>query len=341
MKKIIILSILLIMLTGCYDCRELNDLNIVTAIGFDYVDDEYEVTLEVTKSSGNESTDKKVTTLFSGKDKILSNAIGKAINNSDKRTYFKHTDAILISEDIAYNGISPIMDYLLRDENISTTYFTVIVKNAKEMLDTKIDNDTISNVIVSTITSHINAEVLNNVDIIVSNIINKRKDIALPYVEKDEDNTVLIQDKAYFNKDKMVDTISNKMYNFLYLGNKNIIFENEDNAINIYEKKVKYDIEKDKIIIKVSGEGKIMTLNKDYDISDKRNYLEIQKLINEQIEKEINEFLEETLSNHSDLMGLKDKYYKKYKENIDDISYQVESDIKLVRNGVILEVIYD
>lgn len=341
MKKIIILLCLLFVISGCYDCEELNNLNIVTAIGFDKEGDEYLVTLEITKSSGSENNTEKDTTLFTAQDEVLAVAMEKAMNNSDKKTYFKHTDAILISEDIARDGISHIIDYLLRDSNISTTYFTVICENSNELLSMKLDNDTISNLIVTTITSHIKSDILNNIDIITSNIINKRKDIALPYVEKIDEDKILIENKAYFDEDKMIDTISNKMYNFLYLDNKNVVFDKDDNVLNIFDKKIKYEVEKDKIVIKISAEGKIVALNEDNDITDKNNYFKVEEIINEKIEEEVKDFLHETLDNGSDLIGFEDLYYKKFRKEVENIDFDVESNIKLSRNGVLLEVIYD
>ena len=53
MKKIILI-ITLFFLTGCYDYKEINDLAIISAIGVDYQNDEYIITLEVL----NDQTDK-------------------------------------------------------------------------------------------------------------------------------------------------------------------------------------------------------------------------------------------------------------------------------------------
>jgi hypothetical protein len=50
MKKIILL-IVIILLGGCYDYRELNDMAIVDGILIDYVDYEYKVYLNVIKSN--------------------------------------------------------------------------------------------------------------------------------------------------------------------------------------------------------------------------------------------------------------------------------------------------
>ena len=50
MKRILIIVSLVLLLCGCYDYRELNDMSIVTGIGIDYKDNKYIVSLEVTKS---------------------------------------------------------------------------------------------------------------------------------------------------------------------------------------------------------------------------------------------------------------------------------------------------
>ena len=63
--------------------------------------------------------------------------------------------------------------------------------------------------------------------------------------------------------------------------------------------------------------------------------------MNKQIKEEVEEFLEETLSNDSDLTGIKDKYYKKYREEKDNVPYEVQVDIVLSKNGSIYEVIHD
>lgn len=341
MKKIIILIIVMFFITGCYDFEELNNMNIVTGMGFDIEDGEYKISLEITKNKNSDKGSQKEKTVFTGKDKNLATAIAKARNNSDKKVYFKHVDAVLISEDIAEEGIISIMDYLLRDSNMSTTYFTIICEDANELLNMELDNDTMSNLIVSMITSHIDSEILNNIDVIVSDIINKKVDIALPYIEKKEDKEINAENIAYFNNDKMVGKINNKMYNFLHLNNKNIVIENDDNVLNIYDKKIKYDVRKDKIIINVMGDGKIVSLNKEIDFDDTNNYKKVEKSINEKIEKEVNDFLEETLKKDADLIGFEDLYFKKYHKEIDDIDYDVVAKVKLVRSGSITEAIND
>ena len=45
MKKILIIILTLLLCTGCFDYKEINDLAIINAIGVDYENDEYVITL--------------------------------------------------------------------------------------------------------------------------------------------------------------------------------------------------------------------------------------------------------------------------------------------------------
>lgn len=46
-EKILIIILTLLLCTGCFDYKEINDLAIINAIGVDYEDDEYVITLEI------------------------------------------------------------------------------------------------------------------------------------------------------------------------------------------------------------------------------------------------------------------------------------------------------
>ncbi len=340
MKKIILFFICLIFFTGCYDYQELNDMNIVSGIGIDYKDDEYIVSLEMVESSKEDSGSKIETNVINGKDKILANAINQAINNSDKKVYFKHVDLLIISEQLANKGIGDVVDYILRDVTISSSFFTVVAENPEEILTTDIDNDSISNLIVDTIRYNVDASQIDNIDLIVSNITNERKDIALPYIELDDEN-VIIDNIAYFKKSKMVGKINNKIYNFLVLKSNNLDFDDNDNVINIYKKDIKYDVKKDKIIININGMGKVKKVNTDINLEDTNSYKEVEKGIQETIATEVESFIEETLNEESDLIGFKDLYYRIYGKEKDNLPYEVNVKVKITRNGAIYETIHD
>ncbi len=340
MKKILLLFICLFFTTACYDYQELNDMNIVNGIGVDFKDNEYIVNLAMVKSEKSDQSNSTTTNVITASDPVFANAMNKAINNSGKKAYFKHVDLVIIGEELAQKGIEDVVDYILRDVTISSSFFTVVAQNPEELLKTELDNDSISNLIVDTIRFNVDVVQIDNIDLIVSNIANDRKDIALPYITLDDKN-VSINDIVYFKKTKMVGKMSNKIYNFLLLKGDNLDFDKDDTVINIYKKDIHYDIKKDKITIDIKGMGKVKKVNADFHLEDSKTYEIIEEQINEQIYDEVMEFLDNSLKADSDLVGLKDLYYKFFQKERENIPYEVNVDIKITRNGAIYETIHD
>ena len=285
MKKIILLFGCLFLFTGCYDYQELSDINIVNGIAIDYQDDEYIVSFEIIKNETSDNTNEISSKIVSAKNNNIALAFHEASQASNKETYFKHVNLLILSEDLAKEGIDEVIDYMLRDVKMSTTFFTVITEDPAELLKAELDNDTVSNYIVDLITSDLGTADLNNIDIIVSSILNKRKDIALPYIELEDDDKIVIQDMAYFREEKMIDTINAKMYNFLYLDNTNLEFLHDGIVLNIYKKEISYDVSKEKVTIKVKGLGSVKAIRSDIDLENQKSYPLIKKEISEEIKK--------------------------------------------------------
>lgn len=340
MKKILLLIVCLFFVSGCYDYQELSDMNIINGIGISYEDGMYTVHLEMVKSEKADSGISISTNVITAKDEILANAINKATNNSGKEAYFKHVDLVIISKELAKKGIADVVDYLLRDVTMSSTFFTVVAENPEEILNTKLEGDSISSLIVHTIRYNVDTAQLYNIDIIVDNITNKRKDIALPYIELDDKN-VVIENIAYFDEDKMVDTLDSKIYRFLLLKGNNLDFDYNGTIVNIFKKNVKYDIQKNKIVIHISGMGKIKKVNPTLNLEEYSAYPVVEKGINKIVYQEVMKFLEDTLKDDSDLIGMKDLYYKFFKKEKENIPYEVDVQIKVSRNGAIYEAIHD
>ena len=139
----------------------------------------------------------------------------------------------------------------------------------------------------------------------------------------------------------MMGQYNNRIFNFLMLKSKNIEFENNDNILSIYDKKITFKVEKDKIIINVRGLGKVKKINEDIDLKKQESYEELEKEINKAIYEEIKEFIEVTRNDEADVLGFKNLYYKKYQKNINNVNYEINTNIKVSKNGAIYEVIHD
>lgn len=132
MKKIICI-LMLFLLCGCKDYVEIENLTIATAVSVDKSDDDlYLVNIEVIKFN---DTDKEPV-IIEASGVTYPEAITEAIKIAGGDIYFSHTQAIIISEEIARDGVYSFMDYGYRTNNLRLDMSYIIAKNckAKEIL---------------------------------------------------------------------------------------------------------------------------------------------------------------------------------------------------------------
>ena len=140
MKKIriLILILLLLPLTGCWNYRELEDLAIVSALGIDISDNDFDISVEAVNplkvgshsQSGSSSEDAPIA-VFTTKGKTIREAVDKILLTSPKRLYLGHMNLLVISEEAAKKGIDEFIDYFMRDTEMRKSFAVVVIKNAK------------------------------------------------------------------------------------------------------------------------------------------------------------------------------------------------------------------
>ena len=126
-KKIIILFIFILLLSGCYDYSEINDLAIITAIGIDKNNDNYIITYELLSDNLDKNSANIKSYTVSKKDKIFVRALKKIEENLVKKAYYAHTDVVLLSDDLAKNNLEEILDPLLRNTKLREDFKVFIV----------------------------------------------------------------------------------------------------------------------------------------------------------------------------------------------------------------------
>ena len=339
MKKIILLIICLL-LSGCYDYQELNDMSIVSGIGISYEDDEYVVSLEITESVKSSNDSSISTKIVKGQDKSIANAFSKAMKNSNKQVYMELVKVLVLSEDVAKEGILPVIDYIIMSTNINSNYRMVVTKDIDELFELELDNESVSNIIVETINYGLNSKNSDNLDIKASYLMTNSRSIALPYVDIDEEN-IIIDKTAIFKEDKLWEIKDDKLYQFLILNSENINFEKDSNVISIYKNEIKYDVMNGKVIIKINGYGKVTQVNDDIDLENEKVYPTLEDMINEEIDNEVTKYLDDTMKEDIDILGLKDLYYKKTKKKIENIKYEIDVNVNINKNGSLYGALYE
>jgi len=113
-----LLSVLLL-LGGCWNKRELNELAIVTAVGVDKSDELFEISVQIVSPSqvaSNKASGIQVPVFtYHAKGKSLFDAIRKLTALTPRKPYYAHAQIIIIGEEMAEEGMNSILDLFQRD----------------------------------------------------------------------------------------------------------------------------------------------------------------------------------------------------------------------------------
>ncbi|MEK3917953.1 Ger(x)C family spore germination protein [Paenibacillus sp. FSL H7-0331] len=140
-----------LLVSGCWDRRELDDIGIVVAVGLDKDSrtNEYMVTLQIVRTSvlqtmGGVKNEDPIE-IFSVKDKTLLSAIRLASKQFDRKPFFAHNNVIVISEELAKEDIIPLIDVFRRGSESRDLTWIYIAKGttAKEILGVKTGVETL------------------------------------------------------------------------------------------------------------------------------------------------------------------------------------------------------
>lgn len=120
MKKrapfIIFVIILVVSTNGCWDYREINKLSIVTGIAVDRGENsKYKTTFEIVDTQEGGIEKKIKSKLIESEGETLFDAVRNALKVSSPKLYFGHMNVVILSEQIAREGVIDIIDFLNRD----------------------------------------------------------------------------------------------------------------------------------------------------------------------------------------------------------------------------------
>ncbi|WP_438315593.1 Ger(x)C family spore germination protein [Sporosarcina sp. FA9] len=131
-KHIFVFLILSLVLTGCWDRRELNEIAITIALGIDKVDEEFRLTAQVvvpSEVSMKQSSGRSTVTLFQVDGETIFEAFRKMTIDLPRKIYPGHLRMLVIGEELAKEGVGESLDLLSRDWELRSDFFVVIAKN--------------------------------------------------------------------------------------------------------------------------------------------------------------------------------------------------------------------
>ncbi len=353
MKKIILI-ILLLTLSGCYDYKEINDLAIITAIGVDYKDEEYKITLEILNDQNDKDSGKIKAYTKTGSDKSLAKALEKAADLLSDQANYTHVKLLILSDTITDGKFQNIIDFFMRSTYFRENFYVISSMDTEpeKILEKNTDeNPVASTAIINLLESQdysSNSGVLKTFDQIVEETLAFGKDTCFSNITLD-DEQFRVDGLSIFDKYEYKDTISNEfatIYNILtndfYRPIYSKTYDDLYFSIAITEGKVKTSL--DTKTIKLTGDlmGKIMDNEPNFIIRD----LDVLKDLNSDFKKLINEkftdFIGVLQENKSDILFFGESYYQKTREKSENfwIHLDIDSDVGFYINkkGLIYEV---
>lgn len=374
-KKIassLLILLLLIPLSGCWDYRGLDELTIVTGVAIDKKPEEdiYQLTYEIVdliEPIKEKGPNRK---LIESEGKTIFEAVRNAKRRVSNKLYFGHSELIIICEEIARNeDLNVVLDFFTRDSECRETINVVVSqeKTARDIIASEgIGHTVITNEILEILEDDkkITSSILSVELYRLFNIMGAEgKELALPafhIVQNDGKPTAETNGTAVFKDNKLVGFLSpEESKYFLFIVNEieggiftvassgqrpNISFEIYNNDTNL---SFEYKDEKLKIKIKTTTVVFLGEFMRQFAPLDEKELNALEETAEKELEDKIRNVVKKLQTEFgSDIFGFGNMIYKKdfrlwrqLKDNWDEhfksLDLEVEADIRIMNTATI------
>jgi len=368
MKKIIIIFLLVFCVCGCWNYKELDDYSIITGIAIDKEDTDYEVSVLISNASKSSGENPESTgaqgIVYSGKGNSIFKALKDISLISPKELYLDHFAILVISEEIATDGVYNIVDFFLRYPNARKDFSVAISKDCKAKDTLKIITpltDFPSQSIADNLafSSELQGNINNlNYNELIYDLIAPGKEVSMnsikikgnvkegsskDNVESSEPKTSLkLGNLAIFKDDKFVSwSTEEESYSINIIKNKisemYIKIKMDEGYVIVspvnFKSNIKIKIKNNQPYVSISSQGnaKVMEVSGYIDLEDDSILKDIEKKSNKKVEKYINKALELAIKNETDIFGFGLSLYKDNPDYFDKIKDDWNSNLKNIK----------
>lgn len=346
MKKIKYLIVLILLLTGCQNYRELTDIAITTAIAIDYNAETKEYTLitqvvNSVKQQDATSSNEPTFLNFTTSSNSLSEAISKTVLESPRKLYTSQTEVIILSKELIEYKLTEVLDYLIRNPEIRGETLVLLAPNKADLkgitIQTLLDNLSSSNIVSSLKeTAKEGYATLITLNNLTDMYLNPYKEIILPtlYVEgniniaDEEQNktstnykgSVKVGPLAIFKDTTLLEYMTLEQTKYINIMrnklNKTLItmpYNEGYITFELYNIKVKNtpNIKNNTITLTITGKGKTYEIITNTNIENTKKVQNIQKHLNTYIEENtLNTFNNIRNNYNTDIFNFRDTYHK-------------------------------
>ena len=368
MKRIKFLILLLPLLSGCYNYRELNELGITTAVSIDYKDNNFYVIAEVInpiKQQDASSSNNSPFVNYNSSSSSLQDAFRKVVLESPRQLYAAQLEIIVLSEEVVNNHLEEVLEYFARDPESRTEIKIIVAKTEDSTkaitLQTLLTSLSSSNIIKSL---DLQSKVLGmaypvTLNELLNMYIDPYLEVVLPSmtlygnyeIGDEKENITTSSPKAIVKIDGSTITKDNKILGYLDLEESKILnlingklketiikMNYYDGYIIFEPNRIKVsrelDIKNNIIKINISGYSKTKEIQSNINVKDPKEVEKLNKALNMELEKKITDTFNSIREKYgTDVFGFQELYYrtnyKYFKENCTNWYENIYPKIKL------------
>lgn len=368
MKKIKFLILLLPLLSGCYNYRELNELGITTAVSIDYKDNNFYVIAEVInpiKQQDASSSNNSPFVNYNSSSSSLQDAFRKVVLESPRQLYAAQLEIIVLSEEVVNNHLEEVLEYFARDPETRTEIKIIVAKT---------EDSTKAITLQTLLTSLSSSNIINSLDL-QSKVLGMAYPVTLnellnmyidPYLEvvlpsmtlygnyeigDEKENITTSSPKAIVKIDGSTITKDNKILGYLDLEESKILnlingklketiikMNYYDGYIIFEPNRIKVsrelDIKNNIIKINISGYSKTKEIQSNINVKNPKEVEKLNKALNMELEKKVTDTFNSIREKYdTDVFGFQELYYrtdyKYFKENCTNWYEDIYPKIKL------------
>lgn len=327
MKKIICLLIITL-LTACTDYKELNDLAIVTGVSLDYIDNQYDINVELLINT--EKTNIKV---YNSKAETIEEAMSKISKYSNKELFLSRIKIILITEEIIKNDIN-FYDFFLRDSKGKIDYYIYVVNKDEINTILNLYKDNMGSfTYIEEILKNNQNNLSSSTPLKLTDYIYKKleKGINIVYPtltieENNNDKVISLSNLISYNENKNKLTLNETesiFYNMIMnKTNKTLLTipcDNDYFSIELQNIKTKYSWKNNSFNINISLKGKVKNYKCKYNINKENTIIKLKNITKDYVLNNMKNIINKAKENNNDFLGIGSYIYKHDKKYFNQI----------------------
>lgn len=373
--RISFLLIFSLLLTGCWNNRDLVEINIVVGLGLDRTEEgKVLLTIQVVEPAAIQSTSSgkgkgggtqaKPVFIESYEGETVFDAVRGMLSIVDKRLFLSTAQVLILGERLSRDGIEEVLDFFQRNHKIDYEMVVLVAKDAtpREILEIETDMETIPAIYIKeTVENTVLRGTVKKTLLIdlIKDMGGTGRQPAIGQISKAGEKKVITESTAVFRDGRLVGWLDPyETRGYLFATDKvksaivNVPADEGKISMEIIKSKGKVSVafengEPSMLTVKVETQANVGGYEGKGTLDSPDNLFILEKTLEEEVKKEIMMALEKTQKEYfSDIFGFGSyvhkyhpQYWKNAEEDWNDIFSKLPADIQvdaqILRTGII------